>query len=117
MADGIMAAAGHISSIDAENQDLKTMLMDISSRLSYPEKRKRSTIFGPERRFRRRSSESVDPCPWTSKSILMALCYCSSLATNNWVDFLLHYGLLVDIRHECLVDSLKKLQTQGTVQQ
>ncbi|GFT31686.1 hypothetical protein NPIL_357781 [Nephila pilipes] len=27
MADGIMAAVGHISSIDAENQDLKTMLM------------------------------------------------------------------------------------------
>ncbi|GFY76814.1 retrovirus-related Pol polyprotein from transposon 297 [Trichonephila inaurata madagascariensis] len=37
MADGIMAVAGSTSSIhviDAENQDLKTMLMEISSRLS-----------------------------------------------------------------------------------
>ncbi|GFT31704.1 retrovirus-related Pol polyprotein from transposon 297 [Nephila pilipes] len=32
-------------------------------------------------------------------------------------DFLCHYGLLVDIRHGRLVDSLTKLQTQGTVQQ
>ncbi|GFR02630.1 retrovirus-related Pol polyprotein from transposon 297 [Trichonephila clavata] len=32
-------------------------------------------------------------------------------------DFLRHYGLLVDIRHSHLVDSLTKLQTQGTVQQ
>ncbi|GFS60318.1 retrovirus-related Pol polyprotein from transposon 297 [Nephila pilipes] len=32
-------------------------------------------------------------------------------------DFLRHYGLLVDIRHGRLVDSLTKLQTQGTMQQ
>ncbi|GFS98070.1 retrovirus-related Pol polyprotein from transposon opus [Trichonephila clavipes] len=32
-------------------------------------------------------------------------------------DFLRHYGLLVDIRHGRLVDSLTRLQTQGTVQQ
>ncbi|GFT37960.1 retrovirus-related Pol polyprotein from transposon 297 [Nephila pilipes] len=32
-------------------------------------------------------------------------------------DFLRHYGLLVDIRKEFLVDSFTKLQTQGTVQQ
>ncbi|GFW62266.1 hypothetical protein TNCV_4421531 [Trichonephila clavipes] len=32
-------------------------------------------------------------------------------------DFLRHYGLLVDICHGRLVDSLTKLQTQGTVQQ
>ncbi|GFT12205.1 transposon Ty3-I Gag-Pol polyprotein, partial [Nephila pilipes] len=32
-------------------------------------------------------------------------------------DFLRHYGLLVDIRHGRLVDSLTKLQAQGTVQQ
>ncbi|GFR25644.1 retrovirus-related Pol polyprotein from transposon opus [Trichonephila clavata] len=32
-------------------------------------------------------------------------------------DFLRHYGLLVDIRHGCLVDSLTKLHTQGMVQQ
>ncbi|GFT16977.1 retrovirus-related Pol polyprotein from transposon 297 [Nephila pilipes] len=31
-------------------------------------------------------------------------------------DFLRHYGLLSDIRHECLVNSLTKLQTQETVQ-
>ncbi|GFU38211.1 RT_RNaseH_2 domain-containing protein [Nephila pilipes] len=39
-----MAAAGHTSSIhaiDAEDQDLKTMLMDISSCLSRPETRER----------------------------------------------------------------------------
>lgn len=30
-------------------------------------------------------------------------------------DFLRHYGLLVDMRRECLVDSLTKLQTQGMV--
>ncbi|GFQ83375.1 retrovirus-related Pol polyprotein from transposon 297 [Trichonephila clavata] len=32
-------------------------------------------------------------------------------------DFLRHYGLLVDIHHDRLVDSLTKLQAQGTVQQ
>ncbi|GFX89743.1 retrovirus-related Pol polyprotein from transposon 297 [Trichonephila clavipes] len=32
-------------------------------------------------------------------------------------DFLRHYGLLVDIRHGHLVDSLTRFQTQGTVQQ
>ncbi|GFU43262.1 peptidase A2 domain-containing protein [Nephila pilipes] len=32
------------------------------------------------------------------------------------VDFILHYGLLVNIWYECLEDSLTKLQTQGTVQ-
>ncbi|GFS98651.1 retrovirus-related Pol polyprotein from transposon 297 [Trichonephila clavipes] len=32
-------------------------------------------------------------------------------------DFLRHYGLLLDIRHSCLVDSLTKLQMQGTGQQ
>ncbi|GFU21463.1 retrovirus-related Pol polyprotein from transposon 297 [Trichonephila clavipes] len=32
-------------------------------------------------------------------------------------DFLRHYGLLVDIRHGRQVDSLTRLQTQGTVQQ
>ncbi|GFS97528.1 retrovirus-related Pol polyprotein from transposon 297 [Nephila pilipes] len=32
-------------------------------------------------------------------------------------DFLRHYGLFVDIRHDRLVDSLTKLQMQGTVQQ
>ncbi|GFS29388.1 uncharacterized protein NPIL_586531 [Nephila pilipes] len=56
MANGIMAAAGHTSSIhaiDAENQKLKTMLMDISSRL---ETRERSTSRGPERYFCRRLS-------------------------------------------------------------
>ncbi|GFQ94633.1 retrovirus-related Pol polyprotein from transposon 297, partial [Trichonephila clavata] len=32
-------------------------------------------------------------------------------------DFLRHYGLLVDIRHGCLVDSLIKLHTHGMVKQ
>ncbi|GFS49869.1 retrovirus-related Pol polyprotein from transposon 297 [Trichonephila inaurata madagascariensis] len=33
------------------------------------------------------------------------------------VDFLRHYGLLVEIHQGCLVDSLRKLQMQGKVQQ
>ncbi|GFS43324.1 retrovirus-related Pol polyprotein from transposon 297 [Nephila pilipes] len=49
IADGIMVVAGYTSSIDAQNQDLKTMLMDISSLLSRLETRK------PERHFRRLS--------------------------------------------------------------
>ncbi|GFU43260.1 uncharacterized protein NPIL_456941 [Nephila pilipes] len=53
MTDGIMAAADHTSTINAENQDLKTMLMDISSRLSHLEKHERSTSFGPDRGFLR----------------------------------------------------------------
>ncbi|GFT38511.1 uncharacterized protein NPIL_125911 [Nephila pilipes] len=59
MTDGIMTIAGPTSSIhviDAENQDLKTMLMEISSRLSRLETRKQSSSRGPEVRFRRRSS-------------------------------------------------------------
>ncbi|GFS31427.1 uncharacterized protein NPIL_675801 [Nephila pilipes] len=59
MAHGIMAIADPTSSIhgiDAENQDLKTMLMEISSHLSRLETRERSTSRGPEGRFRRRSS-------------------------------------------------------------
>ncbi|GFT50770.1 hypothetical protein NPIL_95941 [Nephila pilipes] len=39
-ADSVMAAAGHtmsIPAIDAQSQDLKTVLMDISSRLSRQE--------------------------------------------------------------------------------
>ncbi|GFR10506.1 uncharacterized protein TNCT_565231 [Trichonephila clavata] len=59
MADGIIALAGPTSSIhaiDAENQDLKIMLMEISSRLSHLETRERSTSRGPEGCFRRRSS-------------------------------------------------------------
>ncbi|GFT36244.1 hypothetical protein NPIL_694441 [Nephila pilipes] len=59
MADGIMAVAGPTSSIhviNAENQDLRTMLLEISSRLSCLETRERSTSRGPEGRFRRRSS-------------------------------------------------------------
>ncbi|GFT39469.1 uncharacterized protein NPIL_203221 [Nephila pilipes] len=59
MADGIMAVAGPTSSIhviNAENQDLRTMLLEISSRLSRLETRERSTSRGPEGRFRRRSS-------------------------------------------------------------
>ncbi|GFT02586.1 uncharacterized protein NPIL_595071 [Nephila pilipes] len=59
MADGIMAVAGPTSSIhviNAENQDLRTMLLEISSRLSRLETRERSTSCGPEGRFRRRSS-------------------------------------------------------------
>ncbi|GFQ69388.1 uncharacterized protein TNCT_216581 [Trichonephila clavata] len=56
MAGGIMAVAGPTSSIhviDAENRDLKTMLMEISSRL---ETRERSTSREPIGSFRRRSS-------------------------------------------------------------
>ncbi|GFT44216.1 uncharacterized protein NPIL_54851 [Nephila pilipes] len=56
MADGIMAVAGPTSSIhviNAEYQDLRTMLLENSSRL---EIRERSTSRGPEGRFRRRSS-------------------------------------------------------------
>ncbi|GFU56803.1 uncharacterized protein NPIL_62681 [Nephila pilipes] len=59
MAEGIMAVAGPTSSIhviNAENQDLRTMLLEISSRLSRLETRERSTSRGPEGRFRRRSS-------------------------------------------------------------
>ncbi|GFS29503.1 retrovirus-related Pol polyprotein from transposon opus [Nephila pilipes] len=33
------------------------------------------------------------------------------------VDFFRHYGLIVDIRHECLLTSLTKFQTWVTVQQ
>ncbi|GFY59337.1 hypothetical protein TNIN_22591 [Trichonephila inaurata madagascariensis] len=59
MADGIMAVAGSTSSIhviDAENQDLKTMLMYISSRLSRLETRERTSSHGPAGRFHHRSS-------------------------------------------------------------
>ncbi|GFR33993.1 uncharacterized protein TNCT_236731 [Trichonephila clavata] len=58
-ANGIMAVAGPTSSIhaaDAENQRLKTMLMEISTRLSLLETRERSTSHGPEGRFSRRSN-------------------------------------------------------------
>ncbi|GFS82674.1 retrovirus-related Pol polyprotein from transposon opus [Nephila pilipes] len=104
MADGIMAAVSHTSSIDAENQDLKTMLMDSSSGLSSLETRERSTFRGRERRFRRRSASRKSGNHCCSKPIIGA-------------DFLRYFGLLVDIRHECMVDLLTKLQTQGTVRQ
>ncbi|GFX31042.1 uncharacterized protein TNCV_2025451 [Trichonephila clavipes] len=58
IAEGIMAVAGSTSSIhviDAENQDLKIMLMEISSRLSRLETRERSSSRRPEGRFHRRS--------------------------------------------------------------
>ncbi|GFY41570.1 uncharacterized protein TNIN_378981 [Trichonephila inaurata madagascariensis] len=58
IAYGITAVAGSTSSIhviDAENQDLKTMLIEISSRLSRLETRERSSSRGPAGRFRRRS--------------------------------------------------------------
>ncbi|GFS72184.1 retrovirus-related Pol polyprotein from transposon 297 [Nephila pilipes] len=61
MADGIMAVAGPPSSIhmiDAENQDLRTKLLEISSRLSRLETRERSTSRGPEGCFRRHSSST-----------------------------------------------------------
>ncbi|GFS97530.1 uncharacterized protein NPIL_39151 [Nephila pilipes] len=57
-ADGIMTVAGPTSSIhviEADNQNLRTMLLKISSRLSRLETRERSTSSGPEGRFRRRS--------------------------------------------------------------
>ncbi|GFS42772.1 retrovirus-related Pol polyprotein from transposon 297 [Nephila pilipes] len=50
MADGIMAVAGPTSSIhviDTNNQNLNTMLMEISSHLSRLETRERSTSRGP----------------------------------------------------------------------
>ncbi|GFS53875.1 hypothetical protein TNIN_370811 [Trichonephila inaurata madagascariensis] len=56
MVDGIMAVAGSTSSIhviDADNQDLKTMLREISSRLSCLKTRKRSSSRGPAGRFHR----------------------------------------------------------------
>ncbi|GFX81000.1 uncharacterized protein TNCV_1909931 [Trichonephila clavipes] len=55
MADGIMAVANSTPSfyvIDAEKQDLQTMLVEISSRLSRLETRERSTSRGPGKRFR-----------------------------------------------------------------
>ncbi|GFY54875.1 uncharacterized protein TNIN_224131 [Trichonephila inaurata madagascariensis] len=58
MADGIIAVAGSTSSIhviDIENQDLKTMLMEILSRLSRLEIRERSSSRGPAGCFHRRS--------------------------------------------------------------
>ncbi|GFS44621.1 retrovirus-related Pol polyprotein from transposon 297 [Nephila pilipes] len=67
MAYDIMAAASSIHAIDSENQELKTMLMDISSRLSRLETRELSTSRRPERRFRHRSasrnSEGISPIP------------------------------------------------------
>ncbi|GFT21882.1 retrovirus-related Pol polyprotein from transposon 297 [Nephila pilipes] len=74
MADGIIAVAGPTSSIhviNAENQDLRTMLLEISSRLSRLETRERSTSHGPEGRFRRRSSSRESGAHthcWTSRS-------------------------------------------------
>ncbi|GFY77330.1 uncharacterized protein TNIN_12481 [Trichonephila inaurata madagascariensis] len=56
--DGILAVAGPTSSIhviDAENQDLKIILMEISSRLSRLETRERSSSRRPEGRFHCRS--------------------------------------------------------------
>ncbi|GFY59440.1 hypothetical protein TNIN_209941 [Trichonephila inaurata madagascariensis] len=54
-----MATAGHASSIhviNAENQNLKTMLTDISPRLSRLETHEQSTSSGPERSSHRRST-------------------------------------------------------------
>ncbi|GFT07070.1 hypothetical protein TNCV_1415981 [Trichonephila clavipes] len=59
MADGIMAVANPTPSfhvIDAEKQDLQTMLVQISSHLSRLETREWSTSRGPGRRFRCRST-------------------------------------------------------------
>ncbi|GFY55000.1 hypothetical protein TNIN_145961 [Trichonephila inaurata madagascariensis] len=58
MASVIMTVAGSTSSIhviDAVSQDLKTILMEISSRLSRLETRERSISRGPAGRFHRRS--------------------------------------------------------------
>ncbi|GFS81428.1 retrovirus-related Pol polyprotein from transposon 297 [Nephila pilipes] len=46
----------------------------------------------------------------------MSINYCRSLTPIIGANFLRHDGL-IDIRHGCLVDSLTKLQSQGTVQQ
>ncbi|GFU21462.1 uncharacterized protein TNCV_4737551 [Trichonephila clavipes] len=59
LADGIMAVANPTPSvhvIDAEKQDLQTMLVEISSRLSRFETCERSTSREPERRFHCRST-------------------------------------------------------------
>ncbi|GFU00152.1 hypothetical protein NPIL_113071 [Nephila pilipes] len=77
MADGIMVVAGNTSSMDAKNQDLKTMLINISSLLSGLETRKLSTSRRPERRFRHQSI--------SRNSGNQELC--CSLATNNWGKF------------------------------
>ncbi|GFR25643.1 hypothetical protein TNCT_388281 [Trichonephila clavata] len=58
MADGVMTVAASISSIhviDAENQDMKTMLTEVSSCLSRLETRERSSSCGPAGRFHCRS--------------------------------------------------------------
>ncbi|GFY40985.1 uncharacterized protein TNIN_365511 [Trichonephila inaurata madagascariensis] len=58
MADGILAVAGSTSLIhviDAENEDLKTMLTEISLRLSCLETRERASSNRPAGRFHRRS--------------------------------------------------------------
>ncbi|GFT01892.1 retrovirus-related Pol polyprotein from transposon 297 [Nephila pilipes] len=121
--------------------------MDISSSLFRLETRERSTSRGPERRFRRRSASRNSAAskhrPPASLQLFAAngtviSTYGKCLLTLDlglrrvfrWsfifavvsqtvigADFHRHNGLLFDIRHECLVDSLTKLQTQGTVQQ
>lgn len=58
MADGIMAAAGgapSIQVIDQGDTELRSMLLDISTRLSRLETRDRTVNSGPVRRFRGRS--------------------------------------------------------------
>ncbi|GFU11606.1 retrovirus-related Pol polyprotein from transposon 297 [Nephila pilipes] len=65
MADGIVAFAGHTSSIhaiDAENQELKTMLMDISSRMSHLETHERFTSRGSESQSASRNSGHQGQC-------------------------------------------------------
>ncbi|GFX38970.1 retrovirus-related Pol polyprotein from transposon opus [Trichonephila clavipes] len=157
MADGIMAVANPTPSvhvIDTEKQDLQTMLVEISSRLSRLETRERSTSRGPRRRFRCRStsresgahthcwyhrasstclsptvrskwdrhldlrSATCDPCDLGLRRVFRWPFIAAAVSQPIiGADFLRHYGLLVDIRHGRLVDSLTKLQTQGTVQQ
>ncbi|GFU12416.1 transposon Ty3-I Gag-Pol polyprotein [Nephila pilipes] len=123
MADGTMAVAGPTSSIhviNAENQDLRTMLLEISSRLSRLETRERSTSHGPERLFRRRSSSRESGAHkhcWYHRRFKERATKCTISQPIIGADFLRHYGLLVDIRHGHLVYLLIKLQTQGTVQQ
>ncbi|GFX44924.1 retrovirus-related Pol polyprotein from transposon 17.6 [Trichonephila clavipes] len=193
MADGIMAVANPTPSvhvIDAEKQDLQTMLLEISSRLSRLETRERylsgtrktfplpinqqriwssypllvpqgfqgacykaqETMFLPDGKLEQPPLDppsggpmvinrlylsdklsrmkylidtgadvSVIPLLTASKHLppvsLQMFAANGTVISTYGADFLRHYGLLGDILHGCLEDSLSKLQTQGTVQQ
>ncbi|GFY73272.1 hypothetical protein TNIN_494741 [Trichonephila inaurata madagascariensis] len=103
--DRIMATAGHASSIhviNAENQNLKTMLTDISSRLSRLETMKDLPPVDQKEvpiAANGTAISTYNQSPMTSDFEECSHDYSLLPQSRNLeADFLRHYGLLVDIR-------------------